>query len=145
LKPDPLSWQSTASGADPAAPRQRIDRWLWCARFFKTRSLAAKYVATGRLRVNGTRISKAAHKVKPNDVLTFPVANRVRVVVVLGCIDRRSSAQVAATLFDDQSPPMPAADKRTPASSRTRPANPAPASAPDSRHRARLRRLKSRP
>ncbi len=120
-------------------PRQRIDRWLWCARFFKTRSSAAKFVSTGRLRVNGTRITKASHIVKPHDVLTFPLTNRIRVVEVLTFVEKRGSAIVAAALFDDQSPPPPTPEDRT-----ATPRNPAPASAPDGRDRARIRALKSK-
>ena len=92
--------------ADTGAPdqdRQRIDRWLWCARFFKTRSLAAKFVAGGKVRVNGTRVTKAAHTLKVGDVLTFPLGPGVRVVEVLGFVARRGSATVAATLYDDRS------------------------------------------
>lgn len=127
--------------AAPGAPdqdRQRIDRWLWCARFFKTRSLAAKFVAGGKVRVNGTRVTKAAHTLKVGDVLTFPLGPGVRVVEVLGFVARRGSATVAATLYDDRSPPLPPKPDR-PFST----ANPAPTSSPDRRARARLRQMKS--
>ena len=53
-------------------PRLRIDRWLWFARFFKSRSLATKMCAERRVRVNGTIITKSNHQVKTDDVLTFP-------------------------------------------------------------------------
>ena len=67
--------------ADPDSPplKLRIDKWLWQARFFKTRSLAAKAVSGG-LRVNGTSVSKPAFAVGPGDVLTFTQARAVRVI-----------------------------------------------------------------
>ena len=61
----------------------RLDKWLWHARFFKTRSLAAREVSAGHVRVNGTRVSKPAHQVGPEDVLTFPQARVIRVVRIL--------------------------------------------------------------
>ena len=111
---------------------------MWCARFFKTRSLAAKFIATGKVRVNGTRVTKSAYQVKNGDVLTFPLGNRIRVVEIQAFVAKRGSATVAATLYDDQSPPPPAKDKDTP-----QPVNPKPDAAPDSRARARLRQLKT--
>ena len=52
----------------------RLDKWLWHARFCKSRTLAAKLAASGKLRIAGTLVSKAHHPVKPGDVLTFPWA-----------------------------------------------------------------------
>jgi len=124
-----------AAGQDP---RQRIDRWMWCARFFKTRSLAAKFISTGRLRANGVRITKASHTVRPHDVLTFPLAERIRVVEVLSFVERRGSATIAQGLYEDQSPPPPTPEERKHSS-----ANPAPPASPNRRDRARLRSLKS--
>lgn len=120
--------------------RQRIDRWMWCARFFKTRSLAAKFVATGKVRVNGTRVSKASHLVKMGDVLTFPLGERIRVVEIHSFVEKRGSATIAAGLYEDQSPPPPERDKQA-----QTPINPKPDAAPDRRARARLRDLKSGP
>ena len=118
--------------------KQRIDRWMWCARFFKTRSLAAKFVATGKARVNGTRVAKAAFLVKAGDMITFPLGDRIRVVEVTGFVEKRGSATIAATLYADHSPP-PSPKEGKPSASH----NPRPDAAPDSRDRARLRRLKS--
>lgn len=92
------------------APREtiRLDKWLWQARFFKTRSLAARTVAGGRVRLNAERIDKPARAVGPGDVLTFPQGARVRVVRVLAPGIRRGPAAEAATLFEDISPPAAA-------------------------------------
>ena len=85
----------------------RIDKWLWHARFFKTRSLAAKVVETGHVRVNQTKISKPSRDIKPGDVLTFPQAKEVRVIKVVALSTRRGPAPEAQALYDDLSPPQP--------------------------------------
>ena len=93
------------------AERLRLDKWLWHARFFKTRGLAAKVVAEGRVRVNGDPVSKPARGVGPGDVLTFPQARVVRVVAILAVGTRRGPAEEARALYDDRTPeaaPVPA-------------------------------------
>mgnify|MGYP002152974382 CR=1 FL=1 len=84
---------------------QRLDKWLWYARFFKSRSLATKFCASGRLRVNGAVVSKAHHRLKVDDVLTFPKARHIRVVRVAGLGARRGPAKEAQALYDDLQPP----------------------------------------
>ena len=79
----------------------RIDKWLWQARFFKTRSLAAKQVSSGHVRLNGNRVQKPAQAVGPGDVLTFPQGRIVRVVRVEALGTRRGPAVEAQTLFAD--------------------------------------------
>jgi len=86
-------------------PTIRIDKWLWQARFFKTRSLSAKLVSAGHCRVNGQHISKPAYSVGEDDVLTFPQAKRVRVVRIKALGERRGPAPEAQTLYEDLSPP----------------------------------------
>lgn len=99
---------------DPAA-RQRLDKWLWYARFFKTRSLAARQVSGGHVRVNGTRARKPAQAVGPEDVLTFAKGREVRVVRILAMGTRRGPAPEAQTLYEDLTPAEPptAATPRT--------------------------------
>ena len=87
-------------------PTDRIDRWLWHARFFKTRSLAARIVTGGAVRVNAVRVSKAAATVGPGDVLTFAQGDRIRVVRVARIGQRRGPATEAQTLFEDLTPPQ---------------------------------------
>lgn len=84
-----------------AEDRIRIDKWLWQARFFKTRSLAAEVVTEGRLRLNGARMGKPGHAVGPGDVLTFPQAGQIRVIRILACGTRRGPAPEARALYDD--------------------------------------------
>ncbi|SPJ23951.1 RNA-binding S4 domain-containing protein [Palleronia abyssalis] len=89
------------------APSIRLDKWLFFARFFKTRSLAAKMVTDGGVLVNGTRVSKPSASVRVGDVLTFSQGRAIRVVEVLSPGDRRGPANEAQTLYDDRSPPPP--------------------------------------
>ncbi len=84
--------------------RLRIDRWLWFARFSRTRSQAARLVAAGHVRVNGVRIGKPAHLVGTGDRLTFVVGGRVRVVRILASSTRRGPAPEARALYEDLSP-----------------------------------------
>jgi len=87
---------------------QRVDAWLWRARFFKTRGLAATVVTKGRVRLNGERVQKASRHVRRGDVLTFPQGGDIRVVRVLDFAEKRGPASVAQTLYeavvDDASP-----------------------------------------
>jgi len=83
----------------------RADKWLWHARFFKTRGRAADLISAGHLRVNGEKTHKPAQSVGPGDVLTFPQARQVRVVKIVALSQRRGPAPEAQALYDDMSPP----------------------------------------
>jgi len=91
---------------------QRLDQWLWHARFFKTRGLATKLVSGGHVRVDGTRVSKPAHPLRAGVTLTFPQARRIRVVRVIALATRRGPAPEAQALYADLAPepetPVPA-------------------------------------
>jgi ribosome-associated heat shock protein Hsp15 len=78
--------------------RTRIDRWLWAARFFKTRAAATEAVAGGHVQVNGSRV-KPARDVVVGDRLEIRRAEERFTVVVTGLADRRGPAAVAATLY----------------------------------------------
>jgi ribosome-associated heat shock protein Hsp15 len=84
---------------------QRIDKYLWFARFFKSRTLAASIVTDGRVRINGERCDKASTIVKAGDMLTFPAGPRVRVIKVVAGGTRRGPASEAQTLYVDMTPP----------------------------------------
>lgn len=86
--------------------RARLDKWLWHARFFRTRALAQAACAGGKVRVNAVRTVKAHQLVAPGDVLTFAQGERIRVVRVLGLAERRGGAPEAQTLYEEQ-PPTP--------------------------------------
>jgi ribosome-associated heat shock protein Hsp15 len=79
----------------------RVDKWLWYARFFKSRSLAAKHVQAGEIRVNRQRILKASVALKVGDVLTFALGDTIRVVEVAALGDRRGPAPDARMLYHD--------------------------------------------
>ena len=97
-----------SADAHGPAPELRLDKWLWRARFFKSRSLAARVCAEGRVRRNGRPRTKASAAVRPGDVLTFPQGGRVRVVAVTALGERRGPAAEAAGLYCDLAPPDPA-------------------------------------
>ena len=80
--------------------RIRIDKWLWHARFYKTRVLAQEAAAKGRIRRNDVRVVKASVEVKIGDILTLPRGREVAVVRVLGCGERRGSAPEAQLLYE---------------------------------------------
>jgi ribosome-associated heat shock protein Hsp15 len=71
--------------------RLRLDKWLWHARFYKTRTLANGACAAGRIRINGVVVAKAHHAVRMGDVLTFPLGPRICIVRVLGLGVRRDT------------------------------------------------------
>lgn len=79
----------------------RLDKWLYQARFFKTRALAADLITRRRLRINQTVVSKTHYRVRPGDVLTFPQGPEVRVVRVLSLGERRGPATEARRLYED--------------------------------------------
>ena len=92
----------------------RIDKWLWHARFHKTRSLAQAAAVKGHIRLNGRRIEKASVEVKIGDTLTVPRGKEIVVVRVLGCGIRRGPATEAQALYEiltedvlDPKPPAP--------------------------------------
>jgi ribosome-associated heat shock protein Hsp15 len=93
------------------APRQliRLDKWLWHARFFKSRSIAAGVVTAGKVRVGGTPVSKPARAVGAGDVLTFVQADQTKVIRILACGERRGPAPEAQGLYEDISPAVAAA------------------------------------
>jgi len=86
--------------SDPVA-KLRIDKWLWFARFYKTRGLASTMVNGGHVRVNGNKIAKASYGVGAGDTLTFPQGNQIRVVRVVQLATRRGPAPEAQTLYVD--------------------------------------------
>ena len=89
----------------PPGPTLRLDKWLWYARFFKTRSQATQVCSAGKVRVDGALVSKAHFVVRPGQVLTFVQGGHVRVVKVLALAGRRGPAPEAQTLYEDLAPP----------------------------------------
>ncbi|HET6684127.1 MAG TPA: RNA-binding S4 domain-containing protein [Gaiella sp.] len=78
----------------------RIDRWLWAARLFKSRSAATDAVTGGRVHLNGGRV-KPAKGVRPGDTLEVTIGDTRREVVVLAVAERRGPASVAQSLYEE--------------------------------------------
>lgn len=87
--------------AEGFASTQRIDKWLCFARVVKTRSLAAKLVEAGHVRINGVRSDNAAKVLREGDVLTVALERQVRVLRVVADGDRRGPFKEASQLFED--------------------------------------------
>ena len=82
----------------------RLDKWLWYARFFKTRSAASKAISAGRFRLDGQVMTKPHRQAICGQVLTFAQGDRVRVIKVVAIGTRRGPAPEAALLFEDLAP-----------------------------------------
>lgn len=89
---------------------QRLDKWLWCARLVKTRTLAARLIEAGKIRINGERTPKVNRPVRPGDVVMgiSAGAGQLFVVRVAGEAERRGPATAARTLYEDLTPVAPA-------------------------------------
>ena len=83
-----------------ASSAQRLDRWIWHARIVKTRTIAAKLVSEGYVRVNSERTEQPAHAVKPGDILTIALPVRIRVLKVTGILPRRADASTAKDTYE---------------------------------------------
>ena len=116
----------------PIRSSQRVDKWLFFARVAKSRSLAQRMVADGKVRLNREKLDAASAAVKVDDVLTIALERRVLVLKVLAPGTRRGPAPEAQTLYEDLTPPP---DPRPEAA-------PRPEHRPDGRDREALRRLK---
>ncbi len=81
--------------------RLRLDKWLWQARFFKTRTLAATIANKGKVRINRMLVTKPHYRVRPGDVLTFAQGREIRVIRILALGERRGPAPEAQTLYED--------------------------------------------
>ncbi|MBN9589866.1 MAG: hypothetical protein BGN85_06245 [Alphaproteobacteria bacterium 64-11] len=78
----------------------RIDKWLFCARFYRSRALAQAAASSGRLRLNGNRVEKPAQNLRPGDVLTLGKGGQVVALKVLALAERRGPASVAKGLYE---------------------------------------------
>ena len=83
---------------------ERIDKWLWHARFFKSRTLARDLVKSKKLQINSLAISRPSVLVKAGDILTFPKAKDDKVIEIVAIGTRRGSAPEAQLLYKDLTP-----------------------------------------
>ena len=121
----------------------RLDKWLWYARFFKTRALASKAISSGRFRLNGNLMSKPHRQANCGQVLTFSQGARIRVVRIKAIGSRRGPAKEAALLFDDLAPILPATENKKLSPSCTFENRQAGDGRPTKRHRRETDRLKA--
>jgi len=113
-----------ASDRETSPGTQRLDKWLWFARFVKTRTLAGELIGAGKVRLNRVRVEKPAQVVRPGDVLTISISRRVQIVRVLGFAERRGPSAAARALYEEltvtgdvikpQSPSAPSGEQRQP-------------------------------
>lgn len=94
------------SSTDEQAQEVRIDKWLWAARMFKTRSLASTACNAGHVKVNGTSV-KPAKTVRVGDQIDVLTPGGPRILEVAALSERRGPAKVAQTLYVDHTPPPP--------------------------------------
>ena len=92
--------------------QQRLDQWLWHARFFKSRTLAATIIKTKKVRIDGIAVGKPSFNVKPGQTLTFQKDKRVRVIEIVSLASRRGPAPEAQALYNDLSPLEPSKDEK---------------------------------
>ncbi len=78
---------------------QRLDKWLWCARFLKSRADCSRLIAEGSFRINRQPTDKPHAKLRPGDVITMPLRGDIRVIEVLALALRRGPAPEAQTLY----------------------------------------------
>lgn len=84
----------------PLLQRMRLDKWLWAARFFKTRSLAAQAIEHGRVKVDGVRV-KPAREIRPGDRVELVIGESEWLLTVHALSMRRGPAPVAQTLYEE--------------------------------------------
>lgn len=98
----------TGGASKPAGgASMRLDKWLWHARFFRSRTLASEFCESTGVRIAGQPVRKAHHQLRVGDVLTFTQGSQVRVIRVLALSERRVSATLARDFYEDLAPPPP--------------------------------------
>lgn len=85
-----------------APEAQRIDKWLWHARFARTRAAAQRLAVSGHVRVNRDKVDSASRLVREGDVLTLALGRGVRVIRICGIAERRGSFDEAQLLYQDE-------------------------------------------
>jgi ribosome-associated heat shock protein Hsp15 len=127
----------------PGTVPVRVDKWLWAARFYKTRSLAADAVDGGKVQVDGER-AKAAKVVRPGSEVRVRLGPYEHIVVVLGTAGRRGPASEAAQLYEETAASREAREKLHWQLTRAAPAMEPAKGRPTKRDRRAMDRLKDR-
>jgi len=97
-----------------AGASQRIDKWLFFARIFKSRTLAQQQIVSGRVKINGKAARQPSANLRPGDKLEITLPNRDLVLIVREPGSQRGPYEQAKLLYEDQSPPPPPRDTLTP-------------------------------
>lgn len=118
----------------------RIDKWLWAARFFKTRQMATDAVNGGHVHLNGERV-KPGRKIAVNDALKINKAGMTWLVTVQGLVEKRVSAKLAQTLYVESAESLVERAKHQ-EQRRLNVVAPAPRTKPDKRQRRQLSQIK---
>jgi ribosome-associated heat shock protein Hsp15 len=121
----------------------RIDRWLWCTRLFKSRSMAAEAVAGGKVHINGRRV-KPAHAVRVGDMVTVTRQGFAFECQVLKLPDRRGSAPIAQACYAETDSARAAREKFSEQARLASAFAPRSAERPDKHSRRELRKLRGR-
>ena len=119
----------------------RIDKWLWATRFFKTRSAATDAVLGGRVHLNDVRV-KPSKEVKPGDTVEVRIGQLRWTVVVRGVSEKRGSASLAATLYDETAESVTARELRASELRTSRPLGADLGARPTKQDRRRLESLR---
>jgi ribosome-associated heat shock protein Hsp15 len=119
----------------------RVDKWLWAARFFKTRGAATEAVLGGRVHVNGERV-KPAREVRAADTVEVTVGDQRWTVVVRGVAEKRGPASLAATLYEETPESADAREQRRLERRLSRPPGADLGARPTKRDRRRIERLR---
>ncbi len=139
-----MSRKARRSGQEPEPTTEgmRLDKWLWAARLYKTRSLAREAVAGGKVHLNGRRV-KPAHTLRPGDRLELSRGSWTLELVVRALASQRRPAPEAARLYEETEASRKAREEAA-TRRRLEAAAPRPAGRPDKRERRHLRRLRGR-
>jgi ribosome-associated heat shock protein Hsp15 len=121
----------------------RIDKWLWAARFFKTRGAATEAVLGGRVHVNGERV-KPAKEIRPGDVVEISIRELRWTVTVQDLAERRGPAAVAANLYEESPESRAAREQQLLQRRLTRPPGADLGARPTKQARRRIDRLRRR-
>ena len=119
----------------------RVDKWIWAARFFKIRKLASEAVKAGHIEINGVRC-KASKNVQIGDTLHIRKENESFTVVVTGLADKRGSATIAATLYQETDESLKQREQAAEQRKWKTLHAPAPEKRPDKRDRRKIKAYK---
>lgn len=127
--------------AETPPPQVRIDKWLWAARFFKTRSLAKAAVEGGKVHLEGSRI-KPSREVKTGQSLTIRRGEEEYTVTIIGIAERRGPAKEAALLYQETDASIEQRETRRSEARMMRAGLSVPSTRPDKKGRRELMKLK---